>query len=557
MKSFFRLALLILTVNLITASASATTYYIAANGSDSNNGTSKTTPWLHAPGMPNCTSNCAATTPGPGDQIIFRGGDTWHFGNSSASPYAGGTWNFTRSGSSGNLIYLGVDQTWYSGSAWARPVLTGDNPVFNGSTWPSSCAYDFGAPKSLVSLGSYNQFDNFEITGVCWSGNVGGGNPGIVNTGSNDLITNDWWHGYTMTSSSTDTMGMTSNSSNVTFDHDIFDGSDSPHWPAGNSNCAWNGASACTTGVALYPRCAVVKNTVFHYIRVAGVCIDHQIDHDNTYEYAGTSPTGTMEGAQHDDALMYYHGSSSASGVSEQFYNNTVRHNWIAEQFYIPVSGGSTAYFFNNVFYDNHNATPSNCIQFNAQSSGTQTLYIYNNTFDNDTDNSSGWSDGCVISVWGTSGGNSMGVPWSGPIYAANNHLIGYSNLSTLFTTRSSGASYNLIDGGGNVIEATSTARSQGYLQSTMPVGDGPTSSGGSTVAAGQNKASSCATFSSDNELCSATSGSASESSGILTFPAITIIPRPSTGAWDAGAFQFGSGSQTPAPPTGLAASVQ
>ena len=63
MKSFFRLALLILTVSLITASASATTYYIAANGSDSNNGTSKTTPWLHAPGMPNCTSNCACDDP--------------------------------------------------------------------------------------------------------------------------------------------------------------------------------------------------------------------------------------------------------------------------------------------------------------------------------------------------------------------------------------------------------------------------------------------------------------------------------------------------------------
>src|SRR4029077_14620960 len=62
------------------------TYYIAANGSDSNNGTSKTTPWLHAPGMANCTGTCASTTPQPGDSFIFRGGDIWHMQNSTATP---------------------------------------------------------------------------------------------------------------------------------------------------------------------------------------------------------------------------------------------------------------------------------------------------------------------------------------------------------------------------------------------------------------------------------------------------------------------------------------
>ena len=558
MKSFFRLAILILTITLITTSVSATTYYIAASGSDSNNGTSKTTPWMHAPGMPNCTSSCASASPKAGDQLIFRGGDTWHFGNSSASPYAGGTWNFGYSGSNGDLIYLGVDQTWYSGSSWARPTLTGDNPVFNGTSWPSSCAHDFGAPKSLVSLSAYDKFDDFEITGVCWSGNLGGGNPGMVNVSGNDYVSNVYCHGYTMTSSSVDTMAcMASQGAGITFDHDVFDGSDAPHWATGNSNCTQNKVGSCTTGVGIYDRGFTVENSVFSYIRVAGVLVDSKYVHDNTFEYAGTSPTGTQEGSQHDDAIMYYYGPSSASGVTEYFYNNVIRHEWIDEQFYIPVSGGGSAYIFNNVFYDNHNATPSNCIQLNAQSSGTQTLYVYNNTFDNDTDNSSGWTNGCVISVWGTSGGNSMGIGWSGPIYAANNHLIGYSNLASLFTTRSSGASYTLNDGGGNVIQTTSTARSQGYLQSTTPVGDAPTSSSGSTVGAGQNETSSCGTFSTDNELCSGTSGAASLTGDILGFPAITIISRPSTGAWDAGAFQFGTGNQSPAAPTGLAASVQ
>jgi hypothetical protein len=45
-------SILILFVSFFAAQkASATTYYVAANGADSNNGTAKTTPWQHAPGM--------------------------------------------------------------------------------------------------------------------------------------------------------------------------------------------------------------------------------------------------------------------------------------------------------------------------------------------------------------------------------------------------------------------------------------------------------------------------------------------------------------------------
>src|SRR5581483_4845258 len=110
----------------ITGHLSATTYYVAASGSDSNNGTSTTTPWLHAPGMSTCTATCASTTIKPGDSIIFHGGDTWHFGNSSLTPFAGfknNAWSFSASGSAsscqlnpaeGNIvttscIYIGVD----------------------------------------------------------------------------------------------------------------------------------------------------------------------------------------------------------------------------------------------------------------------------------------------------------------------------------------------------------------------------------------------------------------------------------------------------------------
>src|SRR5271156_6951026 len=110
MKRFFLTSVLaLLTIFFAAGSAFATTYYVAANGSDSNNGTSKTTPWLHAPGMQNCSAICASTTPNAGDQFVLRGGDTW---SSSSFP-----WTWAWSGSSGNAIQVGgSDQTWFAGT---------------------------------------------------------------------------------------------------------------------------------------------------------------------------------------------------------------------------------------------------------------------------------------------------------------------------------------------------------------------------------------------------------------------------------------------------------
>jgi hypothetical protein len=52
------------------AHASGTTYYVSAAGSDSNSGTSATSPWASL-------AKVDATTFQPGDHILFRNGDTW------------------------------------------------------------------------------------------------------------------------------------------------------------------------------------------------------------------------------------------------------------------------------------------------------------------------------------------------------------------------------------------------------------------------------------------------------------------------------------------------
>src|SRR5580700_8550863 len=96
MSHIARLWIVAIFLCAIGGTASATTYYIAANGSDGNSGTSKTSPWLHAPGMNGCSNTCGSVTPQPGDKFILRGGDTWHY---SANSPVGLPWNWNWNGS--------------------------------------------------------------------------------------------------------------------------------------------------------------------------------------------------------------------------------------------------------------------------------------------------------------------------------------------------------------------------------------------------------------------------------------------------------------------------
>ena len=180
-------------------------YFIAASGSDSlNNGTSEATPFLHAPGMVNCTANCAAVTQAPGLGFIFRGGDTWHYfaGSpqiglpvgwpTSGSPHASG-YVFTHSGTPTNPIYVGVDQTWFTGGSWVRPVINDDNPVITATTAfflntashvvnipgiATSCAHTQGDLNNIDYPGVSNIItDNIEFVGMCYDDVATTNNP--------------------------------------------------------------------------------------------------------------------------------------------------------------------------------------------------------------------------------------------------------------------------------------------------------------------------------------------------------------------------------------------
>ena len=195
----------------LASQASATTYYVDyTNGSDSNNGTSKSSPWKTAPGMQGNAGVSANTTLNPGDSVIFKGCVTW--------PNAVWNWTPKFSGTSGNPIYYGVDQTWWDSSvtgcatAWNRPIF---DP--GGAEYPNQAS-----DPRMVYIGAhpYQTLDNFEFRGYYADGagspithdyvDFGdGGNPGLV-------VENCYFHGWKSPFFSIGTGNVAANSNTIT-----------------------------------------------------------------------------------------------------------------------------------------------------------------------------------------------------------------------------------------------------------------------------------------------------------------------------------------------------
>ena len=531
---------------LIAADAIAsTTHYIAGNGSDSNTGASKSSPWLHAPGMRGCSSNCASYSPNPGDQFIFRGGDTWHY--STGSPI-GLPWTWTWSGTSGNNVYLGVDETWYSGSSFARPILTMDNPI--SATLVSSCIYDDTALTGATVSASYVTLDDFEFTGKCWTGDPTGTRSTTLNiiNATHSLITRNYFHGWSATSSAIDahrtiyaSLAYTPTYNEI--DHNVIDGSDTFHGTtSGQCSGSVNGPP-CQVGFGVYGGGYNFHHNILRYLSNGIIANDLVNVHDNVFEYMWNSYMQSPW--THPNVVES--GTGNISGVPTYFYNNVIRHT--RQNVTKWVMFDRQLYEFNNVYYDNFGGS-IDCLEYQPDTTAsTPVLYFYNNTLDA----SSVGNDPCLFSYNGGS------PAWSGTANYRNNHIIGSggTTIASMTYCQSGAVCTNNNDLGSETFQTESVANGQGYTSNNNY---GPTA-GGATIGAGANLTSSCATFSGDGSLCSGTSLGVLEQAGqggyTAVSPGVSIVPRPSNGGWDSGAYQYDSGqSGPPSPPTGLTATV-
>lgn len=562
-------------------------YFISASGADTNDGTSESTPWLHAPGMPNCSENCAVVNPTAGQGFIFRGGDTWHFGNSSASPYTGGAldmyslnWgnNATCLGfglTTSGCIYYGVDATWYNssscGASWCRPIFTGDNPT--STSLVASCKYQIPATAKyvgdnvMISQSPNSIIDNFELTGVCSADlNVTSGTndtyiavltSGIAGTGMS-IVSNTYIHGWTATT----TAGTGSNNQPGTligggfnglqgFDHLVIDGLDS-----NPGSFAWG----------TFPSFYHMRDSIVRYTNQGVGQWCHDI-HDNILEHFYNHNPGA---GSHTNILECNDDSAGTAPNQPQntpnvFYNNIVRHDdagfgpagqvhlWFCPE-------GVPEYWFNNIVYDVYN---ENVWDYAGPPiytcTGTGGQYMFNNTLVDVT-------QPCYVQNV-NHGGQYLTVlneHWiNAPLDSGTTSCTGRTDASNVAMSDAKATSQGYTTGSGGGSGAPNNCANDATKPCT------PTAAGNGTVGVGGNHQAYCtalAAYSSEpaigTEAATAckygtTDGCTYNTSNhTMVCPGQTPVARPASGAWDAGAYEYAVGDP-PDPPSNMHAIPQ
>jgi hypothetical protein len=498
------LILLLLLLAASCFSSASNTYYISkSTGSDSNAGIAKGTAWAHLPGMASWTGS---HTPAAGDTFILMGCDTWV---NTDLPVL---WNW--SGSSGNPITITVDKTWYNTTAcpsgWNRPIWNA-----GGAAIMSPLNYMFVNGYSGAT--SWGVLDNIEMTGLyCGSSCSGAGYQACYEGCSNWVHSNLYAHGL----------------------HVVLD-----------TNCSlFNGAGSSVSG-NLWTDLTISGADAIGQNPAGGVC----------YAISGIMGGDIKSNVIHDLANGFV-GSALAGGapmtISGNSIYNIIESNNGSHPNAIEITGPnstSTYYIHDNVIGPNLAPGAESMMLGNPG----ETDYVWNNVINI----SSGGAAPTFPQAYGNPGTaayywNNTITPPSGTncfyqnvsptptVVIQNNHCITTGSLTNTFTSNSLTVTNNLLQTPSQA-DANVSLHFDQYTSIETYVYS-PVVSTNSTVGYATNLASNC-------------SGDLASLCGDTTYGTQrTSNPRPSTGAWDAGAYYLGSGSGgQPNPPTGLTAVVQ
>jgi hypothetical protein len=537
MKYFIRTSMLLTSTLALLAtfffagSVSAATHYVATSGSDSNNGTSESTPWAHLPGMPTATGTAGSYSAAPGDTLILRGCDVWYNSN---FPLV-----LSKGGSSGNPVTITVDQTWYNTancpSAWNRPVFdahtssSSSTPTeINGSGGQATGCIGGNGNYFVAFQASYITFSWIELRNLyyandaqntCWAGN------GWWRADSVDFITvsNTYEHGWSMHSYQANTYG----------DADILvwvDGPPNcPHCKLDYNvadNCATTSGSGTLAGGALY--FINITHSIFKCMSNAIKPIFAGEIGWNEVTENGESPDPTV----HDNVIETV--DSQGNGGIYYIHDNRL-HDYHSGEGLQVGNPGETDYVWNNSWYGLL-AVGANGPQV-PQSETPVSMFFWNNTIVD-------WGD-CINDA-------SHGYSWSGTFKSQNNLCIDSDGNSGSGNPTASAQTIS-----NNLGMTDSAAAAAGYASSeTRPFS--PTLSTSPSVGFGTNLSSVWpAGFSTSDASLSCTEQTIN--TVVQSVCSGTQVARPTSGAWDAGAFEFSAGSTTskPNPPTNVKVTVQ
>jgi hypothetical protein len=506
---------------LMTGRLSATTYYVAANGSDSSNGTSENTPWAHLPGMRTWTGS---HTPVAGDTFILRGCDDW--GNSNFPI----NWNW--SGTSNNPITIDRDTTWYNTancpSSWNRPKFDAQSAVIDPPECSNLNAFWTSGSSSNITV------NWIELTGYFWASPNSEGScsgldfmVGVSSSASNVQWDNSYVHNWTHAASSGDLNGnaFSTGCTTCVVDYMVMDNSDGSKYSGGGQQWPTTHSVIAYTANAIKPHMS------------------------GEYAYNNISHLGTGPGGNHPNCI-------ETIGPIQGDGNFYIHDNWIHDMPNSPTeqcetlqigNTGETDYVWNNVWCCNIGGGDVAQFPQNNQPN-VNGLYFINNVWEENLGN-------------GVCANASNGTSWVNAFVMENNFCLvpNTPNGTTQSEKMMSGSTITsaaTISFSNNVVETIATANAHNcYASSTYPYM--PTSSCQDTVGTGSNLMS---TYWPEGYSSNDTTYACSEQtvSGVVesVCPQRTANTRPSSGAWNSGAYEFGS-SSPPNPPTGLVVSVQ
>jgi hypothetical protein len=273
-------------------------------------------------------------SPRPGDEFIFEGGGRW--------PNSEFPLRATGSGTSGHRDYYGVDFSWYTGDRWARPVFTADGANITG-TDPAGSG---GEQDIVMDLRAHDYitiddiaFENFTASrltsayGSCAAIEMAGDQNITINRISipNMAVDATTFHGPTCFA--------------------VEAASSFPY--AGDSIVENSNISAARNSYAIGTWCVgnVENNTINHMIGEIYPCGHGTISGNNLDNCGNPFPAGSS--GIHGDAIQ-----SNAADGSFYIYNNVI-HDTGANQ---PAADecesmfvgnpGETDYVYNNVLYN-------------------------------------------------------------------------------------------------------------------------------------------------------------------------------------------------------------
>ncbi len=408
---------------LLAANGVAATYYIDFNtGADTNPGT-KAAPWKRNPHM----QGWAGTyNPQGGDRFIFKGGVVWPSSTLPLKP--------TASGAANNPTYFGVEQDWYAGAAWSRPILDAE---YIGET-----CIDLGSLSWLV-------FEGFEIKRVISAKNFG---FGLIQGGTptNVLLKGCYLHGWRTTNSADDAhggvimMGYAAGVDTLVMEDCEIENSE--------NQARWGGVAVRMWGV-------IRKCRIHHNSSAVLFCLD--FDGNDLYNIC--HPVGGFDAAYHWNGV-YLDAKTLGKNIG-YCRNSRIRDCGLGANMAYLNPRGAKIYCYNNVFWGEISDQRAVEVEpYNYNSGGTDgEAYIYNNT---------GFieANSPLIRVVDRGSNPKLAV-----LVAQNNHVIG-TNASVQSANPSSIGSMTIAN---NLVQTPDIALSQGYSSTNQWA---PTDAGDATV---------------------------------------------------------------------------